>query len=61
LPYKINKTMAKKKKTTVKMQCKECKEINYFTNKTKQVEGKLEASKHCSRCRKHTTHKEAKK
>ncbi|MDD5146752.1 MAG: 50S ribosomal protein L33 [Candidatus Pacebacteria bacterium] len=54
--------MAKKKKQTMaKMQCESCKEVNYFTHKTKNVEGKLSLKKHCSTCRKHTTHKEAKK
>jgi len=53
--------MAKKKTVMVKLQCKECKNINYFTNKTKAVEDKLEMSKHCRICRKHTTHKEMKK
>lgn len=51
----------KKKKPLVKLQCSVCKRINYFTNKTKQVEGKLEMKKHCRFCRKHTTHKESKK
>ena len=54
--------MAKKKKTPLtKLQCKECKKVNYFTNKTKQVEGKLEMKKHCKSCRKATSHKEMKK
>jgi len=53
--------MAKKKRVIVKLQCSECKNINYFTNKTKQVEGKLEMKKHCKHCRKHTIHKEMKK
>jgi len=53
--------MAKKKKQIVKMQCKTCKQVNYFTSKTKQVEGKLGLKKHCSTCKKHTEHKEGKK
>ena len=53
--------MAKKKKLIVKLQCSECKNINYYTNKTKAVEGKLEMKKHCRKCRKHTIHKEMKK
>jgi len=51
----------KKKKQIIKLQCSVCKEINYFTNKTKQVEGKLALKKHCKTCRKHTNHKEGKK
>jgi len=53
--------MAKKKKPFVKLQCSECKQINYFTNKSRNVEGKLELKKYCKNCRKHTLHKEAKK
>jgi len=54
--------MAKKKKPFIKLQCKECKEINYFTNKPKgMVDEKLELKKFCKRCRKHTPHKETKK
>ena len=51
----------KKKKPIVKMQCPTCKEVNYFTKKTKATEGKLTLSKFCKRCRKHTAHKEGKK
>lgn len=53
--------MAKKKKPFIKMQCQECKNINYFSNKSKGVEGKLELKKFCNNCRKHTVHKETKK
>ncbi|MCL5011148.1 MAG: 50S ribosomal protein L33 [Patescibacteria group bacterium] len=51
----------KKKKIITKMQCSVCKSINYFTKKSKAVEGKLEMKKFCKKCRKHTPHKEAKK
>ncbi len=53
--------MAKKKQSRTKLQCSECKEINYFTPKSKTVEGKLEMKKFCKKCRKHTVHKESKK
>jgi large subunit ribosomal protein L33 len=56
--------MAKKKKPFLKIQCKECKEINYFTQKPKAMESegiKLELKKFCKRCKKHTLHKEGKK
>jgi len=53
--------MAKKKKQITKMQCQECKEVNYFTSKTKAVEERLELKKFCKNCKKHTVHKEAKK
>lgn len=46
----------------VKLKCSVCNEINYYTNRNKKkVQAKLEIKKHCSRCRKHTLHKEGKK
>jgi len=53
--------MAKKKKPLIKLQCQECKRINYFTNKSRGLEEKLELKKFCKFCRKHTIHKEMKK
>jgi large subunit ribosomal protein L33 len=54
--------MAAKKKPFIKLQCKECKNINYFVHKSKGiVEKKLELKKYCNKCRKHTTHKEMKR
>ncbi len=51
-----------KKEVLAKMQCNDCKNINYYTHKNKKlVKGKLELKKHCSKCRKHTLHKETKK
>ncbi len=50
------------KKPFTKLRCIDCKEINYFTHKTKQVaETKLEMKKFCNTCRKHTVHKEMKR
>lgn len=57
-----NKNMAKKKKAFVKLQCSDCKNVNYFVNKSKGVvEKKLELKKFCKGERKHTIHKEGKK
>ena len=54
--------MAKKKKPFIKLQCTQCKKVNYFTQKSKKVkEIKLELKKFCPWCRKHTAHKEGKK
>ena len=54
--------MPAKKKKLIKLQCQECKRINYFTHKSKKMgEGKLELKKFCKWCRKHTLHKEGKK
>ncbi|MDD3940359.1 MAG: 50S ribosomal protein L33 [Candidatus Pacebacteria bacterium] len=53
--------MAKKKKKAIKLQCTTCKQVNYFTNKTKNVEEKIELKKFCNTCRAHTAHKEMKK
>ena len=45
----------------VTLQCGECKERNYSTTKNKKTTtGRLEFSKFCKRCRKHTAHKEVK-
>ena len=53
--------MAKPKSVAFQMQCTECKEKNYTTSKNAQEnKEKLELSKFCSRCRKHTPHKEIK-
>jgi large subunit ribosomal protein L33 len=45
----------------ITLQCTQCKRRNYSTtkNKKKQTE-KLELSKFCPFCRKHTPHKEVK-
>jgi len=49
-------------KNLIKLRCSTCKSTNYYTRKNKKlVERKIELSKFCSKCRKHTTHKEAKK
>ncbi len=54
--------MAKKEnREGIALQCTVCKEINYLTSKNKKnVEGKLEVKKYCSRCNKTTLHKERK-
>ncbi len=42
------------------LRCEKCKRRNYPTTKNKKTTtGKLEFSKYCSFCRKHTKHKEA--
>jgi len=60
---KYPKPMASKK-PRVKIQCTVCKNINYFTKKSKGLaltEKKLEMSKFCNHCKKHTPHKEGRK
>ena len=58
----LRATMATKKKKFIKMQCQECKRINYFTRKSKKIiEKKLELKKFCKWCKKHTVHKEMKR
>ena len=45
----------------VTLACGDCKERNYSTTKNKKTTtGRLEFSKFCKRCRKHTDHKETK-
>ncbi|MGE4554812.1 MAG: 50S ribosomal protein L33 [Candidatus Paceibacterota bacterium] len=51
-----------KKENIAKLQCQECKRVNYYTHKNKKkVERKLELKKYCPWCKKHTLHKEIKK
>ena len=40
--------------------CSECKEENYREERNVKNSDKLELNKYCSKCRKHTTHKEKK-
>lgn len=42
------------------MGCTSCKEKNYYFQRAKKKEFKLELNKFCKRCRKHTIHKEVK-
>ena len=45
----------------VTLQCAECKNRNYSTTKNKKTTpDRLEFSKFCRKCRKHTPHKEVK-
>jgi large subunit ribosomal protein L33 len=53
--------MARGNRALVTLECTDCKERNYHTNKNKRTTpDKLEFSKYCPRCRKHTKHKETK-
>lgn len=48
-------------RTIILLQCTECKNKNYSTMKNKKnTTEKLELSKYCRSCRKHTPHKETK-
>ena len=45
----------------ITLQCTVCKSRNYSTTKNKKKHAeKLELSKYCPRCRKHTPHRELK-
>ncbi|NLZ13891.1 MAG: 50S ribosomal protein L33 [Thermotogaceae bacterium] len=45
----------------ITLECTECKDRNYSTTKNKQAsKEKLELSKFCKKCRKHTLHREGK-
>ena len=45
----------------ITLECQDCRERNYSTTKNKRANAeKLELSKFCWRCRKHTGHKETK-
>jgi large subunit ribosomal protein L33 len=52
----------KKNREYVFLECPECRNRNYRTQRIMQSgEGKLTLKKYCSTCRKHTEHKEKKK
>ncbi|MDP2709212.1 MAG: 50S ribosomal protein L33 [bacterium] len=45
----------------IKMECTVCKRVNYFSRKNKKtLKNRLELSKFCEHCKKHTPHKETK-
>ena len=45
----------------IKLECKECKRVTYFTTKNKKkLKDRLELKKQCQFCRKHKEHKETK-
>ena len=45
----------------ITLECQQCRNRNYSTTKNKRANAeKLELSKFCRRCRKHTSHRETK-
>mgnify|MGYP000238689301 CR=1 FL=1 len=53
--------MAKDLRPVITLECAVCKEHNYHTTKNRRTqEGRMELNKFCSRCGKHTPHKETK-
>ncbi|MBU0637201.1 MAG: 50S ribosomal protein L33 [Patescibacteria group bacterium] len=45
----------------IKLECKECKRINYYSKKNKKIlKDRLEMKKFCKHCNGHTLHKETK-
>lgn len=53
--------MANPSRTKITLACTECKERNYATTKNKKANPeRIEINKFCSRCGKHTLHKETK-
>ena len=53
--------MPRGNRSIISLECTQCKERNYYTTKNKRKsQDKLELSKFCPRCRKHTAHKEGK-
>ena len=48
-------------RTRITLACTECKHRNYNTTKDKKTHpDRMETSKYCRFCKKHTTHKETK-
>ncbi len=52
--------MAKVKRDIIALKCTVCNEKNYTDYKTKNIKEKIELKKYCSKCQKHTSHKETK-
>jgi len=53
--------MAVGQRTKITLACEECKNRNYNTMKNKKnTTERLELSKYCGTCKKHTNHKETK-
>ena len=50
----------KNKERHVFLECTDCRNRNYTTHKKARAEYKLEMSKYCRFCRKHTAHREKK-
>jgi len=45
----------------IKLQCSECKHINYHSKRNKKtLKNKIQLEKYCRHCKKHQLHKEAK-
>jgi len=45
----------------MKLECTECKRVNYYSHKNKKtLKGRLEMKKFCKFCGKHLKHKETK-
>ncbi|MDR0486445.1 MAG: 50S ribosomal protein L33 [Elusimicrobiota bacterium] len=44
----------------ITLACSECKDRNYYFDRNKKQEGKLELKKFCKKCGKRTLHKETK-
>ena len=45
----------------IKLECTECKRINYYSSKNKKnLKNRIELKKHCKWCKKHALHKETK-
>jgi large subunit ribosomal protein L33 len=50
-----------KQDNLVKLECSECKQVNYHTRKNKKkIKDRLELNKYCKQCGEHKKHKETK-
>ena len=58
---KSSNTEVETMRTRITLACTECKQRNYNTTKDKKAHpDRMEVSKYCRFCKKHTTHKETK-
>ena len=58
--FNLIEDMAKAKRDIIALKCTVCNSKNYTEYKTKNIKEKIELKKYCSKCQKHTNHKETK-
>jgi len=61
IPYTLFSQNNMSQDNLIKMECSECRSINYYSSRNKKkVKTKLELKKYCAKCKKHVMHKETK-
>jgi large subunit ribosomal protein L33 len=58
--FRIGELKNMAERVIITMACSECKNRNYYFDRSKKQEGKLSLKKFCKSCQKRTEHKETK-